>query len=93
MPSWASERSDVADHFPGFFFRQDKRNKRGHGGSLAAVLQDPEKFAVCPSRLPLSVREVSRQWSPEIVRIDVRPEAFAVDAVTGATKCLRISRD
>jgi len=37
-----TERPDVSQHLPGFFFRQHERNKRGHRRTLAAVLQNPE---------------------------------------------------
>ena len=55
-----TERPHIPQHLPGFFFRQDERNKGSHRRALAAILQNPEQFPIGSSCLPLLVGEISR---------------------------------
>ena len=57
---WLAEGPHVAQHLPGFFFRQNERNKGSHRRALAAMLQNPEQFSIGSSGLPFLVDEISR---------------------------------
>ncbi len=59
MPVFA-EASFIGQYFPSFFFGNRHGNHRHHAGSRAAVLNDPEQFAVASSLLKPAIGEIAR---------------------------------
>ena len=55
------EGSHIEQDMPGFFFRKHQWNKGGHIRSRTSVLENPEQFAIRPSRLPGPIGEIPRE--------------------------------
>ena len=79
-----TEAPFIVDDSPGFFFRDRGWDQGNHPRSGAAVLNDPEEFAIFPLLVELAVGEIPRAWVQDLPGFTLAVSGLAMTIEAGA---------